>query len=140
MTQPFFYIHLKPDQIPAEMTTSQPCRMIVIIEAPVSQDSQNKISDWIARSGCLVMMAWGLDCSTWDDSVDMANIAAFDFGDIPEDKFIMTTWHSNDSLADMFWYAKNLAEHPKVTLEQTVLLHIAEVSQERELLDAYAAT
>lgn len=84
-------------------------------------------------------MARGLACSTWDDSVDMANIAAFDFGDIPEDKFIMTTWHSNDSLADMFWYAKNLAEHPTVALEQTVLLHIAEVSQERELLDAYAA-
>ncbi len=81
------------------------------------------------------MMAWGVNCSQWDDSVDMANIEEFNFGEIPEDRFIMTTWHTDAALAEVFWYSKNNAFHPTVKLKRTILLHICVEDKEREMLD-----
>ena len=112
--------------------------MVVVVEAEVSPEWQAIVSDWIVRSGCLYMMAWGVGCSSWDDSVDFANLEEFKFGEIPENRFIMTTWHSDEPLADVFWFSKNCASHPTVELERTVLLHISAQNREQELLAAYA--
>lgn len=139
MSNSVTYLHLRPDDRLPDTSTPISSRMVVVVEAEVSPQWQVLVSDWIVKSGCLYMMAWGKDCSSWDDSVDMANIEAFDFCDIPEDKFIMTTWHEDDSLAEFFWYAKNNAFHSFVEIEHTVLLHISAESREHELLGAYAA-
>jgi hypothetical protein len=85
------------------------------------------------------MMAWGAGCSSWDDSVAMANIEAFNFGDIPRDRFVMTTWHLDEPLDKVFWYSKNLAVHHAVEIQRTVLLHISARSRGPELLAAFAA-
>lgn len=85
------------------------------------------------------MMAWGLECSAWDDSVDWANQNAFDPEEIPEGSFVVTTWHEEESLADVFWYAKHCATHSVVDIGQTLLLHIAAEQQETDMLDRYAA-
>lgn len=132
------YLHLRPGEQPPDNFVQICSRMVVVIEAEVSPGWQTLVSDWIARSGCLYMMAWGKGCSSWDDSVDMANIEAFNFDEIPEDKFIMTTWHEDEPLAEVFWYAKHNAFHPSVELENTVLLHISAEGRARELLGAYA--
>ena len=112
--------------------------MIVVVEAEVSPEWRSLVSCWIVRSGCLYMMAWGVECSSWDDSVDRANLEEFRFGDIPEDRFVVTTWHADESLAEVFRFSKNNAFHPTVELQQTVLLHTAAESKEHELLAAYA--
>ncbi len=139
MSRPVIYCHLSPGEKLPDISAPLASRMVVVVEAEVSPKWRVLVSDWIAKSGCLYMMAWGRDCSLWDDSVDMANIEAFDFGEIPEDKFIMTTWHDDEPLSEVFWYAKNNAPHSFVELEGTVLLHISAERRERELLDAYAA-
>lgn len=112
--------------------------MVVMVEAEVSAAWQSTVSHWIIDSGCLYMMAWGVECSSWDDAVDIANLERFDFGKIPEDHSVMTTWHTDEPLAEVFWFSKNDAFHPTVKLEHTVLLHISAESKERELLAAYA--
>lgn len=81
------------------------------------------------------MMAWGRNCSSWDDSVDIANIEQF--ADISESKFVMTTWHADESLSEAFWFSKNCASHPVIKLERTVVIHIAGEAREKELLTAY---
>lgn len=83
------------------------------------------------------MMAWGSNCSSWDDSVDIANIKQFKSADIPEDKFVMTTWHADEPLSEAFWFCKNCASHPVVKLKRTVVIHVAGEEQEKELLAAY---
>ncbi len=70
------------------------------------------------------MMAWGEDCASWDDSVDLANLEGFDFGEIPDDEFVMTTWHENEPLRQVFWFAKEVANHPAVKLDNFLILHI----------------
>ncbi|HVK55296.1 MAG TPA: hypothetical protein VM532_09745 [Burkholderiales bacterium] len=70
--------------------------------------------------------------------MDFANLNQFDYGEIPEDKFVMTTWRTNESLEEVFWFAKNNAFHPTVDLKRTVLLHISATNRENELMKAYA--
>ncbi len=115
-----------------------PNQMVVIIEAAVSPEWQSNVSDWIIESGCLCMMAWGLDCGSWDDSVDMALLEKFDFNGTPEECCVMTTWHPDESLKEVFWTAKNGTFLSTVAPESTVLLHISVESREHELLSAYA--
>ena len=138
MSPPVTYLHLKPEAALPEISRAVPARMVVVIEAEVSAEWQSIVSDWIIGSGCLYMMAWGVDCSSWDDSVDIANLEKFEFGEIPENHFVMTTWHTDEPLAEVFWFSKNNAFHPTVEFQHTVLLHISAESKERELLAAYA--
>ncbi len=83
------------------------------------------------------MMAWGTNCSSWDDSVDLANLEAHNFGDIPEDSFIMTTWHEKEELAETFEFAKHSAHHPSVELEDLLIIHVGESNRKTELLNVY---
>lgn len=83
------------------------------------------------------MMAWGENCSSWDDSVDLANIKRFEPAEIPASEFVMPTWHERESMEEVFWFSKNNAFHPTVMLKRTVLVHISLHSKQDELLKAY---
>ncbi|WP_229413590.1 DUF7684 family protein [Massilia violaceinigra] len=139
MFHPVTYIHLAPGDTPTGRVKPAPYKMVVVADAAVSPEWQSQVSDWIVKSGCRYMIAWGVDCSSWDDAVDMANIEAFDFGDIPDQHFIPTSWHADDPIEDVFGFCKYDAVHPVVELKQTVLLHIADAANEEALLQAYAA-
>jgi hypothetical protein len=131
------YLILKPETEPPNISELRPFRSVVIVEENVSSEWQEKISGWLVRSGCLYMMAWGIDCSSWDDSVDYANINDWSPKKIPENSFVMTTWHEDDPLDEVFWYSKNLAHHPSVDIEGTVLAHISKVNKENDFLERY---
>ena len=138
MSKSVSYLQLKPEAALPAISSATPARMVIVVEAAVPAEWQSIVSKWIVGAGCLYMMAWGVDCSSWDDSVDMANLEEFMFGEIPEDRFVMTTWHADEPLTEVFWFSKNNAYHPTVELQRTVLLHISDENQEQELLAAYA--
>ncbi|MFN7164574.1 MAG: hypothetical protein ACK4P2_07115 [Hyphomonas sp.] len=131
------YIHLRPGDLLPRIGGAGPFKAVVIIEAPVTQAWQQEVSEWLVRSGCLYMMAWGENCSAWDTSVDVANLEVFDFGDIPEDDSVMTTWHEEESLADTFWYSEFCAFHPTRKMPETYLVHISRESKGADLLRAF---
>ncbi|PZP27438.1 MAG: hypothetical protein DI603_21840 [Roseateles depolymerans] len=131
------YLHLLPDGELPRWLANGPFRCVVIVQADVSPDWRSKLSAWMVDAGCLYMMAWGSECSRWDDAVDDANLARFDYGEIPEDKFVMTTWHEDASLVEVFWFAKELANHPSVALNDTLLLHVATNASAAEMLAAF---
>ena len=106
-------------------------RCIVIIEQDVAPEWRELVSHWLVKSGCVYMMAWGYECEAWDDSVDEAILIAFDYGEIPEDKFVMTTWHEDETLEDVFFFAKNAA-FARPETSNFLLLHISEQSKEVE--------
>jgi len=107
-----------------------------VIEEKVTDDWREQVSRWLVASGCLYMMARGDECSRWDDSVDYANLEAFDYGDIPDERFVMTTWHERQSLAEVFWFAAHCAYHPTIELA-TVILDIAAAPREAEIRTLY---
>ena len=114
-----------------------PYKSVVVSEKSVTPDSRASISSWLVDSGCLYMMAWGNDCNQWDDSVDLANIEKFNHEEIPDDQFVMTTWHDDETIQEVFWYAKNLAFHDSVELENVLILHIGHTDRSKEYKDMY---
>lgn len=132
------YIHLPPGSIPPEITP-EPSKFVVVVEAEVSYPWQKLVSEWMLASGCLYMMAWGRECSTWDDSVDWANIDTSSVTPIPENASVATTWHEDETLEEVFWFSKKVAEHSCVDLVRTVILDISTASRAADLLSLYEA-
>jgi hypothetical protein len=131
------YLHLHADQPLPRLEGVRPFKAVLIIEVEVTPDWRALVSDWLVRSGCLYMMAWGRGCSEWDDSVDHANLNVFDYGEIPDDSFVMTTWHEHDSLPQVFWYCEHSAFHPTVDLERTLIIHVSPNDRREELLETF---
>lgn len=132
------YLNLRPEDALPQIDHLSPFVAIVVIEDEVSQIWQWEVSRWLVLSSCRYVLAWGLDCSSWDDSVDEANLEAFDYEDIPEDKIVMTTLHEDEDLDEVFWFAKHRAAHPVVTLNTTLILHISTENKKDEMEAAFA--
>ena len=139
MSRPVQYIQLRPNTSPSAQISERPFSVVVIITAEVTHEWRHEVSEWLVKEGCLCMMAWGIDCSLWDDSVDVANLERFDWGDIPEDQFIMTTWHEAVPLSDVFWNANMSIFHPpNITIEHLVILDISHEEREGEIRELFA--
>ncbi len=130
------YLHLLPGKEPPSLPTGA-FPAVVVVSEPVTAEWRNLVSDWLVRSGCLYMMAWGHECSLWDDSVDYSMIAAHNLCETPDDSFVMTTWHDDDPLEEVFWYSENCAYHPTIDLARTIIIDIASSDRSAELLQAY---
>ena len=119
----------------------RPFRAILAIEAPVTHEWQLEMSKWLVQSGCLYMLAWGRECSSWDDTVDDANLQAFDYGEIPDEHSVMTTWHENETLREVFDFAKRHASpmSESVELHETVVFHISATDRRQEYEALYVA-
>lgn len=133
------YLCLSPNGPLAQLQQSKPTRFIFIAEDITSQQYKVAVSQALARGNCLYFLAWGSECEAWHDAVDAANYEVFESEQIPDERFITTTWHDDEPLSEVFWFAKNNAFHPSVELMRTVLLHVSHVPQERKLLGEYAA-
>lgn len=125
------YVRLDPNGPLPEIHAHAPFKAVVVIEGTYSPQWQDEVSRWLVESGCRYMLAWGPDCSSWDDSVDYAVILKFP-GETPEDAFVMTTWHENQTLEDVFWQAQFTARvsYDDVELANTILLHISDTDRE----------
>lgn len=133
------YLHLKPGDALSALASGAPFKAVVVVDCEVAPDWQGQVSDWLVRSGCRYMMAWGHKCGDWDNSVDEALLEIFDYGEIPEDDFIMTTWHENEPLQEAFWFCQHSAMHPSVELARTYIVHISPRARTDELLETFRA-
>lgn len=133
------YLQLPNGSQPPNTPFKDVFKAVVIIEQDVSNDWRNQISDWLVESGCKYMMAWGRDCSLWDDAVDWTCVINEVDGGIHN--LVMTTWHERDSLEEVFYFAQHHAIHPDWNLETLVVIHISETdkTQEFEALHKVAA-
>ena len=129
------YLHVKPPELPGKLNINEAFIAVVIIDSDVSPEWRQMVSEWLVECGCLFMLAWGKDCSLWDDSVDYANLEAFNYGAIPEDKFVMTSWHDGEPLEDVLEFAAHAAIPPKGPLQHLVVLDITQTARECWLRD-----
>ncbi len=114
-----------------------PFRAVLILEAGYSAEWQNQVSDWLVTSGCLYMMAWGHDCSCWDDSVDWAMQAMWP-DEAPDEAFVMTTWHEEETLESVFWFSRFCAHDPYDLIEHSLIVHVGKTGREADFLALYA--
>ena len=135
MTDPVHYIRILEGEPLPSVSQYAPFRAVIVIDAPHSPAWQDQVSDWLVESGCLYMCAWGPGCSSWDESVDYAQIRNYPDG-ASEDDFVMTTWHENEPLEEVFWYAGFCANHPLRPLA-TVLVDISAANRADEMLTRF---
>ena len=81
------------------------------------------------------MMAFENECGLWDDSVDYANMEAFDYEEIPDEADVMTTWHEGQTMGEVFRFSAFLASNPTVDL--TLIIDISAEVRSKELLQLY---
>ena len=132
------YVHL-PAGSGLPSVSSKPRRVLVLIEQDVEAAWQEDVSRWIVESGCLFMMAWGRNCSSWDDSVDHAMLEKFNYDEVPDDHFVMTTWHDYEPLSGAFFFARMCAFHPTIGLPLLTILDIREEGRESAILALHEA-
>jgi hypothetical protein len=130
------YLHFCPEQKLPEVV-SRPHRAIIIAEVLVSEAWRTRVAAWLIRCRCLYVVAWGVDCEAWHDSADQANLEAFSFSDIPDDRLVMTTWHDNEPLSETLWFAGNCAFHPQIDLTKTILIHVSGEERRSDILRSY---
>jgi hypothetical protein len=135
--EPACYFRVAEGEPLPDLEPYAPYRAVVVLESECGSDWQNEVSDRLVRSGCLFMMAWGPGCSSWDDSVDWANLADFDYGDIPDERIVWTTWHERETLDEVFWFAARCASHDHAELRNTILLHVSPKDEAEEMLERF---
>jgi hypothetical protein len=130
------YVRIAPGDSFPDITKYSPFSTVVILGAEYRSDWPSEVNRWLLQSGCRYVMAWGPECEAWHDNVDRVNIDDHSLAEIPDDKFVMTTWHDNESLESVFWYAQFCAEftYDDVELNQAVLLDISPTDHEPEFL------
>ena len=114
-------------------------RCLILIEREISVDDRNTISRELVDRGCLYAMAWGLDCSLWDDSIDFANIDKFDPEGIPDGQFVMTTWHDGETLEEVLFFARfnSLVSYDGKELSELLVLDMGQGNREAEVRGIY---
>nr|WP_188694872.1 hypothetical protein [Silvimonas amylolytica] len=115
---------------------------MLVLEIEVSSHRQNEVSDWLMAHDCRYAMAWGVDCHVWDDAIDWAYLAKKNYAPVHdwEHDGIMTTWHEEEQLEEVFDFCKRHATHAtgKEPILHTLILHIADRPDEDRLLALYA--
>ena len=119
------YLHLKKDASHIPVLQIGKFRCIIVAEEAVAESWQSKLSSWLVEGGCLYALAWGVNASSWDTSIDIANITYVGDSDLNDANLVVTTWHDDEPLSEVFWFAKHLALHPYYELRDTVVVHIS---------------
>lgn len=131
------YLHLPAESVPPTLDGPFPFRAAFVIDQAVDADWRDRVSEWLVRSGCLYAVAWGEACEAWHDSIDWAHLESWNFADIPDDRSMMTTWHSDVPLSEAFWFVAVCASHPTVELERTLIVHVGPEDCAAAMLQAY---
>lgn len=130
------YLHLTPDSDFPTLEELSPFKAILIIEADVAEMTMWETSRALVAAGCLYASAWGNQCEAWHDAIDDAFLEATNYEDVAPEQAVTTTWHEDEELGEVFWFAKHRAVHP-AELRATLILHIAEAPRRDELEAAW---
>ena len=129
------YVHLIPNKPHSEPLGPNRSKVAIVVESKtVSQAWRDQIGKWLVENGCLYALAWGHECSKWDDSIDWANLEQFDYGEVPDKRLVITTWHNDESLEEFLWFTKFSAEHPFAELSDTIIIHVANTQARQKFL------
>lgn len=96
--------------------------LVISNDVSITKDDIDRFSSSIIESEVKCVLAWGKECSLWDDMIDWCVLEKYDYK-IPEDKNIVTTWHDDESLDDVIQFAITNADYI-YECESLVILNI----------------
>jgi len=99
--------------------------LVYIEDTNITVKEQNILSDQIVTSGCRYAVCAGYNCSSWDDSIDMADIKRND-GEVNDDNLVMTTWHENEPLEDIVFHYLNNTSFGNFVADRLLVLVVGD--------------
>lgn len=79
---------------------------LYIADPAVAPDEQIHLSREIVRQGCRYAVCAGNQCSSWDDSIDAADLERNSW-EVNQTNFVMTTWHPEESIQEIAGFFLN---------------------------------
>jgi hypothetical protein len=62
---------------------------------------RESVATALVSTGCRFAVCSGYECPEWDDAIDWAFIHPSEDFDPPDEKFVMTSWHENESIQEV---------------------------------------
>ena len=118
---------------PPEGWDSYKC--LLLLARVARADEVDRICASLVGSGCAYAMTWGIDCERWHDAIDDAHLGRFE-DTVPEDATVLTTWHSDETLGDVLWFAMHTATslYAGVPLNRLLIADLCTRDREEEIL------
>ncbi|MCA9237973.1 MAG: hypothetical protein KDA44_21015 [Planctomycetales bacterium] len=102
----FWFLRLEPPyDTPVPDFGAPFVAVVVACDSSIAPAQQANISAQLVANDCRYMLAWGINATSWDDSVDIAFIETDPDFNPPDDRHVMTTWHDNETIHDVVWFA-----------------------------------
>jgi hypothetical protein len=110
-----------------------PYYTLLVAHVAVEPQWQFEVSKQLVASGCSFVSAWGIDCSSWDDSVDWADIERRSYGMTNDMPFVMTTWHGEEPLRDVIGFVLDYDKYEEVKPLSLLILEISRKPRTRRI-------
>lgn len=86
-------------------------------------DQRLELCDQIAASPCRYAVCAGADCEIWHDCLDECHLATDPDFDPPEERHLMTSWHTDEPLADVVhFFLRNTDFNDQIFTNYLVIL------------------
>lgn len=96
--------------------------LIHALDPSISNDEMSAICAALVTSNCRYAVCAGLDCGLWHDSVDWAH-CVWD-PEYTDEKIVMTTWHEDDPIEYVMWYALCLTDYGDLIFTNYLVLFV----------------
>lgn len=91
----------RPFRFASPFASGEFALMVVVATDDVSPEEQMALSRAFIDEGCRYAVCTGHECTTWDDSIDLACILKDPDFDPPDEEHVMTTWHDDEPLEEV---------------------------------------
>jgi hypothetical protein len=102
----------------------------------VSFDASQRhdVATALIESGCRYVVCGGKDCEAWHDDTDMA-CAVLEVESSQEIPFVMTTWHTDESVEDVVFFAFNLTNFDEHDFRKYLVLMVGHDPSEQNHIE-----
>lgn len=122
--QIWFHELSRPYRLEAPFPSEQYVCILFANDETITQDEQAAISDQLVRTGCRYAVCAGHECAKWDTSVDMAYLATDENLSPPNETFVMTTWHEDETVEDVIFFGLMCATFDEHNFTRYLVLSI----------------
>ena len=97
---------LRPFEYHSPFADEEHTLLLCVVDDSVTSSERFKLAAEIVAAKCRYAVCWGHECSAWDTAIDCAHIATDEDFNPPDETFVMTTWHDEESIEDTieFWW------------------------------------
>ena len=134
------YLQICPQQALPDLGDLAPFKAILIVDEAMPETWHWEVCRWLAKTACRHAVIGGRECAGWAESLEDANMEAFDYEAIPDDRLLVTTAMEEEDMDEVFWFAKHRATHPAYALVDAVILHVSGSEEKERFEKAYKAT